>query len=377
MMADDKIKVLVLLNILNPGTGPFQRAIRFNDKKMVTTILSCFDTSQEVRAKAALLSNNLGNKRLVGLGHRNKVVLVYKLCRYIYYSKADIVQTNHTFSSVVAIIFCFLFMKCKVVNFEGTLLRSMVKIKYFFVQSVIGFADASICVSNAVKNDNEFYDNSWRKRLNRKVIYNGVDHADIDKFHWPDFRTLNSIGQDKLVIGFVGDLKSVKDIPTLLRAFSMSKFAKSSAQLVIIGDGELKKDLIDLSISLEIRQYVTFTGMLERREVYGVLKEMSIFVLPSKVEGLSEALAQAMSSSLPVITSNIKPNTELVKDGYNGFVFPLGDEKSLSVLLDKLLDDKKLRVRLGANGKAVADDRLSIYDIVEQYYQFYKDTING
>ena len=157
----------------------------------------------------------------------------------------------------------------------------------------------------------------------------------------------------------------------------MSKFAKSSAQLVIIGDGELKKDLIDLSISLEIRQYVTFTGMLERREVYGVLKEMSIFVLPSKVEGLSEALAQAMSSSLPVITSNIKPNTELVKDGYNGFVFPLGDEKSLSVLLDKLLDDKKLRVRLGANGKAVADDRLSIYDIVEQYYQFYKDTING
>jgi glycosyltransferase involved in cell wall biosynthesis len=369
-MTKQKPNILFLLNILNPGTGPFQRAIRLDDQQMDVTILSCTDSNEEVISKAEKLVTDFGRRRVLGLGGGNKLQLAIKLCRFIKRCDPDIIQTNHTFSSMVAILYSCIIRKPLVVNFEGTLFKSSGIFRRTGLKLLYSLCDATICVSNAVNESNQFCEKTLRKHIVRRTIYNGVDHQQIESTPTGSgFKKRHGIPEENLVFGFVGDLKPVKDIPTIIKAFAEASL--DNATLLIVGGGSLHDDLASLATSLGISDQVVFTGMIERREVYCALKEMDVFVMASLIEGLSEAIAQAMSAGLPVITSDIPPNAELIINEENGLLFPVGQPKNLAAQLRNLYNDPAKRALFGKNNHKIALERLDIFNIVDEYSKLY------
>ena len=150
---------------------------------------------------------------------------------------------------------------------------------------------------------------------------------------------------------------------------------ETNARLLLVGGGPLRKQLETQAADLGISDKTLFVGAVERREVFEYLDAMDVFVLPSLVEGLSEALVQAMCFALPVIVSDIPQNREVVKDEENGLVFPVGNAVALAKSLARLYRNPNLREKMGQQCRQIVVERFDIYQIVEQYHQFYSDLL--
>lgn len=371
MASNQQKKVLFLLNQLRAGTGPFQRAIRLDDEALDITILSCYDTTEEVIGMARLLRPDFGARKIIGLGVRNKLILAWYLTRYILREKPDIVQTSHTFSTIVAIVVRRIFRQGVAINFEGTLFTSMKPLQRYLLQLISSFADGTICVSRAVEETNRFSSKVFRQHAIRRVIYNGVDHDEIDNTPTVEFNGMDQLKENTYVIGFVGDLKPVKDIPTLIKGFAMAADYMPNAKLLLVGGGDEKSMLSDLATELGVRDRIIFTEHIQRHEVYSTLRRMHVFAIASLIEGLSEAIAQAMASSLPIIASDIKPNRELIDHDVNGFLFPVGNAEKLSEVLVELYQNDDKRASFGKNNKKRSLEVLDINYVVKSYEDFY------
>jgi glycosyltransferase involved in cell wall biosynthesis len=375
MDSSPKKKILFLLNQLRAGTGPFQRAIRLDDEIYDITILSCYDTTENVTSIARLLRPDFGNRKIVGLGVSSKFKLAFSLTGYILRHKPEIIQTSHTFSTVVAVLVRRIFRQGIVVNFEGTLFTSMSPLKRYLLKLVFSFADGTICVSNAVEETNRFSSRLFKQYSVRRVIYNGVDHDEIDNSPATEFKGSEELNDNAFVFGFIGDLKSVKDIPTLIKGFALVANEIPNTQLLLVGGGVLKDMLFSLVNELGLLDRVVFTDHIHRHEVYSALRRMDVFVLASKIEGLSEAVAQAMASSLPVIASDINPNSELIVHHKNGLLFPVGDVEKLSEALMEMYVNNAQRYSFAKANKFKSMEILDINNVVKSYEDFYAQLV--
>jgi len=99
--------------------------------------------------------------------------------------------------------------------------------------------------------------------------------------------------------------------------------------------------------------------------VYGKIKEdllinSDIFVLPSYSEGFSMAVLEAMNNSLPVITTNVGAMSEVVKDSYNGFIHPPGDQEKMFLQIEKMILDVPLRIKYGLNSYQLVRSKFDV-----------------
>lgn len=159
---------------------------------------------------------------------------------------------------------------------------------------------------------------------------NGVDMQkfDIEKKHrWRDnIRKELSIPSEKRVFGFVGRLVPEKGINELLDAFM--KVANSDEVLIIVGP-EYEKERLNQELFNKAKndERIIFVG--EKRETAPYYSAMDFLVLPSYREGFGSVVLEAGSLKIPVICSNIKGPTDLVKDGYNGIICQVKSTESL------------------------------------------------
>jgi sugar transferase (PEP-CTERM/EpsH1 system associated) len=189
-----------------------------------------------------------------------------------------------------------------------------------------------------------------------RQIYNGVDHSrftpEIVKplALLPErWRGLDGI----LVIGTVGRLTPVKDQQLLLRAVAQLRMDHPELGdrlgLVIVGDGPLRSMLAQLTEQLALQDAVWLAG--DRDDVPDLLQAMDIFVLPSLGEGISNTVLEAMASGRPVIATAVGGNIELVEEGFNGSLVPVGNVQALSNALVALLQSDSERARQGLNAR--------------------------
>jgi sugar transferase (PEP-CTERM/EpsH1 system associated) len=201
------------------------------------------------------------------------------------------------------------------------------------------------------------------------VLHNGVD---VDRFAVRDpqsrhrWRTAWGIGIDDSVIGAVGRLAPVKNHALLLRAVAGSR---SGAHVVIVGEGPERESLQALADGLGIASRVRFAGHSD--DVRSDLAGFDVFALPSRSEGMSNTLLEAMAASLPVVVSDVGGNPEIVRDGVDGLIFRNGDGQGLAQCLDRLCADAALRVRLGGAGRDRVAASFSIRAMVERYEILY------
>ena len=173
----------------------------------------------------------------------------------------------------------------------------------------------------------------------------------------------------KTSIVAVGRLEKVKGFEYLIRAFA--KIDAPGWKLNIVGDGSLMPSLKDLAAQLGVNQEVTFHGHLNdfREQV----SEASIYVLPSLKEGFPNALLEAMSVPLPcIVTDFMGANNEIIQDGDNGLIVPVGDADAMAMEIKRLIEHPELREKLAANAVRVRE--VYAFDkIAKRYLEFIKD----
>lgn len=200
---------------------------------------------------------------------------------------------------------------------------------------------------------------------NIETIYNPVD---IDRY-------LNERKYDEkeeFVFVAVGRLVKQKNHQLLINSFYRVAQNMGNVKLKIIGDGELKEDLMNLTKELKIDKSVEFLGNIKNVETY--LQSSDVFVLSSIYEGLPLSVLEAMASGLPIIATNVGGVPDIVCD--NGILVESNDLDNLSNEMMLIAKDNKRRKELGYKSFEKAQ-QFDISNITKQYEQIYIKYING
>ncbi len=121
---------------------------------------------------------------------------------------------------------------------------------------------------------------------------------------------------------------------------------------MFVGSGPKLEAARALVRRLGLAPNVEFLG--DRDDVPAILSAAHIFVLSTNWEGLPLSIIEAMRAGLPVIASNVGGVTELVKEDLTGFTVERGDQRALTVALERLIVDPELRSVMGRNGRRQA-----------------------
>ena len=144
-------------------------------------------------------------------------------------------------------------------------------------------------------------------------------------------------------IGTIGRLVPQKDYPTLLSGFSNVLKSVPNADLYVVGEGYLQKNLIELSKSLGINDKIHWLGKTEYIKEF--LSKIDLFILPSKYEGFGLVLLEAMIAKKPIIAANNSAIPEVLGKTYEG-LFSTGNTKALAEHIKTVISDKNLSERL-------------------------------
>lgn len=208
------------------------------------------------------------------------------------------------------------------------------------------------------------------------VIHNGVDIEKFKRTTEDGRRTTKSIFglSDGPAIGIVARLSDVKGHLYLIEAMQDVLTIIPWAQLLIVGEGKMKEELVKLSQTLGIEKNVFFVP--EVHDTSDVLSAMDVFVMPSLKEGLGLALMEAMASGLPVIGSDIGGIKSLIKDGFNGLLIKPADVGQLSKAILSLLQNPDRAKSLGVAAQIFINENFSQEKMILQTERLYLECLN-
>lgn len=166
--------------------------------------------------------------------------------------------------------------------------------------------------------------------------------ADLDAVTPPTHPTL----EGPLRLLFVGRLVNQKGLDVLLKALTKMK-DHNDWTLTIAGEGPLKDELALASHKLGLSDRVVFRGWLERDHLPAVYEQADVFVLPSRDEGMPNAMLEAMAAGLPVIGSKVAGLDEVVIDDETGLLVPVEDDDALAHALRTVIEDRDYTFKLG------------------------------
>jgi glycosyltransferase involved in cell wall biosynthesis len=202
---------------------------------------------------------------------------------------------------------------------------------------------------------------------NVSVVKNGIDLGRFDKLAAAPLQAPVPDGDPLVVV--VANLWPVKGHRLLLEAIRLMREEVPRARFLLVGDGP-ERALLEARIAARgLEETVFLLGT--RYDVPALLARAHAFCLPSRGEGLSNALMEAMAAGLPAIATDVGGNAELVEDGATGFIVPPFDAHALAARLSDLLTDRERARRMGAAARRKASDELSLFAMSEGYRNLY------
>ena len=206
-------------------------------------------------------------------------------------------------------------------------------------------------------------------------LYNGVDS---DRFY-PIVGARTAFadhpfgGPQHWLVGTVGRMDPVKDQTTLARAFVLAlqtnPAARDRLRLVIVGDGALRAESERILHDAGMRELAWFAG--ERNDIPQIMQGLDCFVLPSRGEGISNTILEAMACSLPVVATRVGGNAELVDDEITGQIVPPADPVALMKAIIRYFENPALARQHGSAGRRRVEQSFSLDRMVDRYEELY------
>ena len=208
-------------------------------------------------------------------------------------------------------------------------------------------------------------------------LYNGVDASrfttDLNQMEKDKLLPTDFLSNESIVIGTVGRMEPVKDQLTLANAFirlvEMNSLQGKHLRLIMIGDGELRAQAQQLLNQAGLETQVWLPG--SNNQVPELMHAMDIFVLPSRNEGISNTILEAMASSLPVVATDVGGNPELVVVNETGVLVAADDPPSMAQALHEYVQNPDRRSAHGVAGRQRVEHNFLLEQMVEKYLSVY------
>lgn len=173
------------------------------------------------------------------------------------------------------------------------------------------------------------------------LVIPNPNHITVTERDW----ALGRVKENRIVT--VGRLIPVKNHSLLIDAFSVVSKEYSEYCLDLYGDGPLKADLQKRIIQMGLAENIVLHGNVN--DVPNQIASAEIFVLSSDVEGMPNALMEAMALGIPCIATDVSGVRDIITDGENGFIVPVGDKEVMADRIKKLIESKELRKKFSEN----------------------------
>jgi glycosyltransferase involved in cell wall biosynthesis len=200
-----------------------------------------------------------------------------------------------------------------------------------------------------------------------ETIYNGLD---LSGWNAPSVTGRTS---QNILITTVGNIRRVKCQDIFIRAAALIVPQFPNVSFSVAGEilepdyfEELQALVSDLSLS---NRFHFIGGVINLRQH---LSTADIFVLPSRSEGFSNAIIEAMAASLPVVATNVGGNPEAVKDGVSGFLVPPEDPAKMAEAIRQLLANPSQARAMGVTGRSIAAENFTIEAMMQRIVRTYK-----
>jgi glycosyltransferase involved in cell wall biosynthesis len=218
------------------------------------------------------------------------------------------------------------------------------------------------------------------------VIRNGINLA---SFHTPHagvgLRRQVGLPEGVPVAASVSRLSRSKGIEHFLDAAALVSQRHPDLHVLIVGEGVTTRDhgvtpdhsyqssLVERAKRLGLGNRVVFTGY--RADVPDLLRQVSMSVMPSLTEGLSNVVLESMAAGVPVVATRVGGTPEALEEGRTGLLVPPADPAALARAMNHLLDEPGLAAKMGVSGRRLVEEKFSMQQMVHATEQLYSDLL--
>lgn len=345
--------------------------IRHLDKSQINSIVGVVRDDPKFNPPLIQHAKELGfDTHMIEAPGRFNWKSVTELRKYLVNQNVDVLHTHFYKTDIIGLLAAYCTDCHLVTTPHGWSVKAGVTLKIYEAidRRAFKWFDAVVPLSD------DLYDRLQSTIGSRlKMIPNGVDISEIDSVIQlaPEVRAWRE--RREFVIGYIGQLIARKGLDVLLRAFAALRVQEGRpTRLVIVGDGDQRVTLENLSHSLGISEHVNFLGY--RIDRLAILKGFDVFALPSCLEGVPRCLMEAMAARIPVVASDIPGSRDLVVPGKTGLLFPLGNVAALTTMLGEVAKEP-LRSQLATAGREKILLDYSATTMARRYTEIYRELV--
>lgn len=246
---------------------------------------------------------------------------------------------------------------------------------YTMEKALVNYTDAIITVNSE---DYSRLNKMVSKHPCKAYFLNGVG-VDTKRFHPSSLELRNANKKangynDRVLLFYAAEFIKRKNHKFLIENFYEIHEAHPNAMLLLAGKGPLKGEMEKLVQRLSLDDSVRFLGF--RKDIPELLSMIDINLSTSFQEGLPINVVEGIASACPELVSNIRGNVDVVRNGYNGFVYQVNNSEEFCEKASELVSNEELRLQM-SNNNLEQIKTLDIDVIVEQMADIYKEITEG
>ena len=248
--------------------------------------------------------------------------------------------------------------------------------KHQFAYPIVNrFFDRVLAVSDEVRAYCIQHDHLSPDRV--ETLYNGVDMAELDsKAAEGNARQQLGLPAEVPIISTLANIRSIKGIDVLVSAARLVRNEFPEAVFLVVGrilEPETMAALLRLVTSLHLERSIQFVG--EMTNPFPVLRASNVFCLPSRNEGFSNALIEAMGCGLPCVATRVGGNAEALQEGKSGYLVASEDSEAMADRILRLLRDPVMARRMGETARETVKARFSIDAMMNRLMGIYDELL--
>ena len=289
----------------------------------------------------------------------------FKLWRIVRKEKIEIIHSHHRMAALYASALRVLNPRVKLVYTAHNVFYDKKKFtKMALANTVV------VAVGHDVKKNLTDYFNINPKQI--AVIYNAVNR-EVPEERYKNHTLDIWKKQGFSLIGIIGRLSEQKGVDIFLKAAAGLKEKGVRIKGIVIGDGELREELIHQSQALGMGEDVLFLGYQEY--VSSLITQLDLVVMPSRWEGFPLLPLEAFAEKKTIVGSDIDGINEIIKDGENGRLVEKDNVEMFEKAVSELLSDVELRRKMEENGFEYYSRKFSYNKFIQQYLKLYKNML--